>query len=296
MQVRRAAFAGFSEAHALPGGDVEVSVAGGALHGEILRSLCGSVNAPGSAQRAPGRSGRTWSEGSAHGSLVDMLCRSLRALLTAAPLPSTRSLCLLLLLGVASGLPQEGSAQAGPDLNRLALDWSRGRYLSPVICQTGEEVTRGGRRLMIAPGPRHTRPPVNRILFADLDTPTADRCFNELGDEELNVVGSVQFRLRSRSRPDTATHDFKAEMRRNKGFEFHITAGQLRISPPGASKEAAPEPVDFRGGSAKLVEIARGSDTARLLGDLRGLRKLMLELKAPSGETLRMPLVMTEAR
>ena len=52
--------------------------------------------------------------------------------------------------------------------------------------------------------------------------------------------------------------------------------------------------VDFRGGVARLHEVGRGSDEARVLGDLLGLRKLVLELESPGGERLRMPLLMTE--
>ena len=37
-----------------------------------------------------------------------------------------------------------GPARASLDLNALALDWSRGRYLSPVICGTEGDFTRGG--------------------------------------------------------------------------------------------------------------------------------------------------------
>ena len=49
-------------------------------------------------------------------------------------------------------------AQPRPiDFNALALDWARGRYLSPVICETDGELVRGGRRLLITPGPRHAR-------------------------------------------------------------------------------------------------------------------------------------------
>jgi hypothetical protein len=181
----------------------------------------------------------------------------------------------------------------GPDLNLLALDWARGRYLSPVICETNDKLTRGGRRILIAPGPRHTVPPVVRILFSDLEVPDASRCFDDLGKSQPNVTGQVQVRLLGHSRSDTATRDFKTALRRKSGFTFHISSGQLRIETVG---QADARTVLFRGGEARLHLIAPGSDEARMLGDLQGLRKLNLELEAPDGTLLQFPLFMTELR
>jgi hypothetical protein len=197
---------------------------------------------------------------------------------------------------LAGGLLVACAAAAQPqviDLNLLALDWARGRYLSPVICETSGELTRGGRRLMITPGPRHARPPVARILFSDLEVPGATRCFDELGSEQPNVVGQLEFRHLGRSRPDSAERDLKAALRRDKGFDFHVARGTLRIQTVGEPEARA---VDFRGGEVRLHAIAPGSDDARRLGDLVGLRKLLLELEAPDGTRLRLPLLMTELR
>ena len=194
--------------------------------------------------------------------------------------------CLLVLCDTAAW-PQ------GVDLNLLALDWARGRYLSPVICETGGELTRGGRRLLIAPGPRHSVPPVARILFSDLDVPGASRCFDDLGKPQPNVTGQVQIRLLGHSRSDTARRDFKATLRRKNGFEFRIVSRKLRVQTVGQPDSRE---VDFRGGDARLHLIPPGSDDARLLGDLRGLRKLTLELEAPDGTRLRFPLLMTDLR
>ncbi len=186
------------------------------------------------------------------------------------------------------------SAQQRPlDLNALALDWSRGRYLSPVICETAGDLRRGGRRLLIAPGPRHAVSIVNRILFSDLEVPDATRCFDELGREQPNVLGQLQFRHPSRSRVDTAQRDFKAALRRDNGFEFRIEGGTLRIQTVGESES---RDVAFRGGRARLHAIAPECDDARALRDLAGLRKLLLELEAPDGTRLRLPLLMTELR
>jgi hypothetical protein len=179
------------------------------------------------------------------------------------------------------------------DLNLLALDWARGRYLSPVICETDGELTRGGRRLLITPGPRHASPPVGRILFSDLEVPAASRCFDELGRDQPNVLGHVDFRHPGRSRPDSAQRDFKAALRREHGFDFHIAGGILRVEPVGGGEARE---VDFRGGEVRLHAIPAGSDDARVLGDLAGLRKLLLVIEAPDGTRLRLPLLMTDLR
>lgn len=186
-----------------------------------------------------------------------------------------------------------GASAQGVDLNLLAIDWARGRYLSPVICETDGKLTRGGRRVLIAPGPRHTVPPVARIVFSDLEVPGAARCFDELGNPQPNVIGQVQIRLLGHSRSDTARRDFKAALRRDNGFEFYIASGPLRIQTVG---EAEVRKTDFRKGKVRLSFIAAGSDAARMLGDLRGLRKLQLELEAPDGTRLQFPLLMTELR
>ena len=130
---------------------------------------------------------------------------------------------------LAPGLGDVGHAQGAPDLNALALDWSRGRYLSPIICEVDGELVSGGRRIMVAPGPRHLRPSVNQVQLSDLNVKGASRCFNELGSSEPNVMGRVQFRLEGRPHPDTAPRDFKAAIRREHGFSFHIPEGRLRV-------------------------------------------------------------------
>jgi len=196
-------------------------------------------------------------------------------------------------LAVALLAAGPASAQRGPDLNTLALDWSRGRYLSPLICEIEGELVRGGRRLLIAPGPRHARPPVNRLRFLDLDAEDASRCFNELGGDEPNVEGDLQFRLEGIAHPETARRDFAAAMRREGGFTFHVPEGRLRIQEVGSEESRV---VDFRGGSVRLARVAPGSDDARRLGDLKGLRTLVLELEGPDGMRLRFPLLMTELR
>lgn len=193
----------------------------------------------------------------------------------------------------ALGLATHPVLAQNADLNILSLQWARGRYLSPVICEIDSKLVRGGRRVTIMPGPRHARPRVNTLLFSDLDVPTAKRCFDDLGAPQPNVKGRLNFRLPGHSRPDSARHDFEAALRRTKGFEFHVSEGILRIQVLGEDKS---RDVDFMGGTARLTLVADSTDDARVLSDLKGLRKLVLDLRAEDGTSLRLPLVMTQRR
>ena len=206
-----------------------------------------------------------------------------------AILCARRSLAALVLL---ASTPLGALAQQ-PDLNLLSLQWARGRYLSPVICEINDKLVRGGRRLTIMPGPKHARPRLGTLLFADLDVPLATRCLNDVGVVQPNVRGRLHFRLPGHSRPDSAMRDFQAEMKRSHGFEFHIAEGTLRIETLG---EENTQDVDFRGGTARLHEVQKSSDDERLLRDLTGLRKLVLEIAAKDGTVLRFPMVMTQRR
>jgi hypothetical protein len=210
----------------------------------------------------------------------------MRSICTAAP-------TTLLLFAIAGTAAAQGGIQ--PDLNELALDWARGRYASPLLCEIGGRSLRGLRRLLIAPGPRDARPPVARIVFVDLEPGEATRCFTDLGESAPNVTGSLQIRLPGHSRRDTATRDFATALRRKGGFEFDVSDGQLRITEIG--KEADGEHrVDFQGGHARLYPVAKGSDDARLLSEFKSPRKLSLELDAPDGTRLRLPVFMTDQR
>ncbi|MCA9509135.1 MAG: hypothetical protein KC560_00415 [Myxococcales bacterium] len=200
-----------------------------------------------------------------------------------------RSIALVALLGGALAAPARGE----PDLNQLAIDWARGRYVSPVICDIEGAPVRGGRRVLVAPGPRRVQPPVARLTFSDLDVPLASRCFDDRGTPAPNLLGHLDLRLPGRTRADTARRDFAAALRRERGFSFHVSEGTLRTIEVGSG---ATRDVDFRGGTATLREIEAESDDARLLADLEGLRKLVLELVASDGTRLRLPLVMTRPR
>lgn len=200
-----------------------------------------------------------------------------------------------LCLAIALGSPAYGQSPSGRTVADLALDWARGRFASPLICQFGDKPVRGIRRVLITPGPSHVRPAVDRIVFVDLDVDEASRCFAELKGDVPNVIGSVQIRLLGIRTADTARRDFREQLRRKQGFEFGIVSGGLRIRPVSQPPSAG-EGVDFRGGRASLRTIEPGSDSARLLADFDSPRKLLLELSATDGTKLSFPLYMTDLR
>jgi hypothetical protein len=181
-----------------------------------------------------------------------------------------------------------------PTIADMALAWARGRFASPVICQFGDRPVRGIRRVLITPGPARVQPPVDRILFVDLDVNEASRCFAELAGDVPNVVGWVQIRLPGTFRPDLAQREFREQLRRKQGFEFEIPAGGLKLQtvtqPPTPART-----VDFAGGTASLREIDPRSDTGRLLAQFSSPRKLLLELSARDGTKLSFPLYMTDS-
>ncbi|MCG8589726.1 MAG: hypothetical protein MJE66_10585 [Proteobacteria bacterium] len=184
-------------------------------------------------------------------------------------------------------------AQASPSLADLALDWSRGSFATPLYCEIDAATQRGLRRLEIVPGPRHARPPTNSLRFTPLDLPSGTaRCFDDLGREELEVAGRLEFRLDGPERRDSALRDFKARLRRDRGFEFRIARGQLQLGAVGESRRR----VDFAGGELTLREISPASDEARLLRDLPPGRRLLMTIQAPSGESLRFPMARSRDR
>ena len=191
--------------------------------------------------------------------------------------------------------PIGAQSPAEPTIADLALDWARGRFASPVICQFDGKPVRGIRRVLITPGPAHVRPAVDRIVFVDLEVDEASRCLADLAGDVPNVIGSVQIRLLGTRRSDTMRRDFREHLRRKQGFEFGIVSGALRIRPV-TQPPSEGEVVDFRGGRALLREVSPGSDSARLLSDFDSSRKMVLELSARSGTKLAFPLYMTDLR
>lgn len=211
--------------------------------------------------------------------------RPLRPLLAAG--------ALLLLPAV---LPAQGPrGRDAVDLRLLALEWTRGVYRAPVLCELEGETRRGLRRLLVRPDSRRGRTPTNELALFDIDVPEGTRCHGVLGGDEPNVVGVLRFTLEARSRPDTARHDFASALRREGGFTFAVREGRLRVGPPGAEPEAL-EAVDFAGGTLEVRRVERGSDAWRRLADFGPRRKLRLALEAPDGTRLSFDLVQFDER
>lgn len=194
---------------------------------------------------------------------------------------------MLLLPAPALGQPPSG---VGPGLNELALEWSRGEYRAPLICEIDGHPYRALRRVLVGPGPPHGLTALNRLALFDLEAPEGTRCHDEKGVEQPNAIGSLALALEVRSRPDTAQRDFDIALRREGGFEFRIRAGRLRIGPPGEEASSLRE-VDFRGGTAEIRKVERGSDAFRRLAEFGQRRKLSLTLEAPDGTRLSLDLV-----
>lgn len=201
-----------------------------------------------------------------------------------------------LLLALPSGLgAQEPAGDRRVDLALLALEWTRGVYRAPLLCEIEGETRRGLRRVLVRPESRRGRRPKNEIAFFDLEVPEGTRCHGDLGGEESNVVGRLRFEHDARSRPDTARYDFQAALRREGGFAFQVDAGTLRVGAADAEPETL-EAVDFAGGTLEVRRVEAGSDAARSLADFGGRRKLRLELTAPDGTSLSLLLVQFDER
>jgi hypothetical protein len=201
------------------------------------------------------------------------------------------------LAAFAVAAPASAQRAGGSEITvaELALEWARGRFASPVVCQIDGEAVRGLRRVLITPGPPHVEPPVDRIVFVDMEVSGASRCVSELEGEVPNLTGSLDIRLESTRRPDTAERDFREQLRRRGGFEFDVVSGGLKLQPVGQPESAA-RAVDFRGGSAFLRDVEEGSDASRLLASFPSPRKVLLELSARDGTKLSFPLAQTELR
>ena len=174
------------------------------------------------------------------------------------------------------------SAQAGlPDLNQRALQWLRGRWASPIVCERNGNAQRTLRRLVVSPGPRHVRPPVDRLAFYGVEIESASRCSDAMGAAAPDVRGTLLLTLPGISRPDLAQSDFQRALRQSGGFDFSVVSGRLRLASWGEAAE--PQIVDFAGGTIRARSVRRGSDAARILSDLEGPRKLTLEVESPDG-------------
>lgn len=203
-----------------------------------------------------------------------------------------RALAVALDAGAACVARPAGAQVA--DLNALALDWLRGRYASPVVCEGAGRAARAIRRVVVAAGPRHARPAVDRMTFHGIDQEGADRCTDVLGVEQPEVRGTLEVTLPGASRPDMARADFQRALRYQDGFDFAVSSGHLQLR--GWGPEAAVRVVDFAGGTARVRVVRPGSDAARILADFDGPQKLSLELSAPGGEALSFHLALYDLR
>jgi len=182
----------------------------------------------------------------------------------------------------------------GPDLNGIALAWTRGRFFSPVVCEVAGQAGHALRRLVIRPGPEHVHPPVNRVTFFPIEVEGASHCKDPLGGAQPDLRGALQIHLPGHSRPDLAQSEFKRAMRSTGGFDFEILEGRLQVT--GWGEEDEPRVEDFAGGQLRLRTVRPRTDAARVLSGFPGDRKLRMELQARDGEVLTFHLVQYGAR
>ena len=187
------------------------------------------------------------------------------------------------------------ASQEPGDLRALAVNWVRGQYASPLVCEIDGEPTRGLRRVLVTPSPAASRIPLGRLLFVEMKTEGATRCFTDLGKTAPNLRGTLQFRLPGSARPDTALRDLKALLKRNKGLEFTIVSGELTRQVVGA-KPDAPERIDYTGGRLRFDLARQGSDTHRVLADFESPRKLRMTLAPREGPEISLPLFLVKLR
>jgi hypothetical protein len=201
----------------------------------------------------------------------------------------------LLLAALAWSSPCLAQTRGAPDAVDLALSWARGGYASPVVCRFADRAQRGLRRVLIAPGPRTSELRVDRVQFFDLGADGAERCHDELGGEEPNVIGTLYVTYTAkRPRSDTPDRDLQQDLARGP-IEFAVDRGRLRIGPAATAPEALRD-VDFARGTLRLGRIEPGSDEARRVADLPGARSLWLEALAADGTRVALPLVEVERR
>lgn len=180
-------------------------------------------------------------------------------------------------------------AQSGPDLNDLVIDWSRGTYASPLLCEVDGVTVRAIRRVVIQPLLAGDRRGVANVQFVDMKPEQATRCFNSMGDAIPNILGRVQLRLEGTPHPETAQRDFKHALKKDRGFDMRVVQGALSIQEV-SQPPSEPRTVNFRGGHARLGMVLPATDADRELADFPSPRKALLELKAKSGERLVLPL------
>lgn len=205
--------------------------------------------------------------------------------MTASARRPGRSLVAALAALGAAGVAAAQAGSGEPTLTDLALLWAMGEYRGPVVCQVDGGPRRLARSLRIRPPEQRGYRTLFRLELRPLEVGGA-HCVNDLGVEEPDVVGSAQIGFVHRARPDTARKDFELELRREGGFRYQVTSGEITVT--GAE---GPRRVDLAGGVADLRRVEPGSDAARMLGDAEGLPKRTLVLEARDGTRLEFNLV-----
>jgi hypothetical protein len=199
---------------------------------------------------------------------------------------------LLAGVGLVAATPR-AAAQSGASLQELAIDWVRGSFGSPLLCQIDGEPVRGMRRLNVTPGSRHARVPEARIIFVGMEVENATRCFTDLAKSVPDITGSLRMRFPGAERRDSSVRDFKAILRREGGVEFEIASGVLHLREIAGGEN---RDLDFRGGKARFLSLRPGSDVERVLSSVKSPRKLDLILSTRDGATLELPLFLTDVR
>lgn len=181
------------------------------------------------------------------------------------------------------------------DLRKLAVDWARGRYNSPLVCEIDGELVRGLRRLLVTPAPRQSVAPMGRLIFVEMKTDRASRCFTDLGAKVVNLKGTLKIRLPGPPRPDSARRELKGILKRERAVTFDVVSGVLQETPVGKA-DAEPRSIDFAGGTARFERVHEGSDTERLLADYQSPRKLRLEVRSTDGTIIDLPIFLADFR
>jgi hypothetical protein len=196
------------------------------------------------------------------------------------------------LVGVAVALLAGEAAAQGPDLNWLALQWTRGRFFAPLVCHVDGGPQRTIRRLVIRPSPRPVKPAVNHVTFLPIEVESATRCSDVLGTPQPDLRGRLEIHLPGHSRPDLAQSEFRRTLRNEDGFEFEIREGRLQVTPWEGERRV----LDLAGGRARIRPVRPRTDAARVLAEFEGARKLVLEIEGADGASWTFHLVQYDDR
>ena len=199
-----------------------------------------------------------------------------------------RRTALALALAWLGALPSPAGAGT-PSLDELIIEWSRGRYASPVFCELGSGLVRGIRRIVIKPESHPARRPTLSVQLIDMRPEDATRCVNSVGRGIPNAIGRLRLTRVDRPHPETGSRDFKQGLRKDRGFDFRIASGVLKLQDV-TEEPSEPRIVDFVGGAGRIGLVLPATDGQRELADFQSPRKRLLTLESPGGETLVFPI------